>query len=132
MVPLAALVNWDYRPRWGIEGLENQGWWNSPVAPNVQWMEGINWGGLVLAVASIPLSAYYLPMFLKSEVAKYLFGIIFVLSIFAATLYSGLNAWIAYFLVLAYLYPLMTTHFKQDPVYSQMKMFIEGTGDISM
>lgn len=125
MVPMAALVNWNYRPRWGFEGYCGKKMLNQQIAPESPIFQGITWGRLILALISVPLSGYVLPLFLKTTAAKYIFGIIFVVSIFIATLNMGISSWITYLLIIAYLYPLIAVHFKQDPIYSQMKLIIE-------
>lgn len=115
MVPLAALVNWDYRPRWGIENLNE----------NTEALPRITVGKFILAVVGA-VGAFHLPSFLNTDIAKWIFGTIFILSIFIATLYYGINVWISYILIIAFLYPLMSVHFKEDPLAETMKNLIEG------
>lgn len=97
MVPLAALVNWNYRPRWGFEGLDNSQKQFLGYSP-------CNW---LLALGLPLLAIFVLPVFLNSLVARIILGVIFfVLSVYVI-LTAGHKAAIAYVIVLALLYPLI-------------------------
>jgi len=124
MVPMAALVNWNYRPRWGFEGYCGKKILNQQIAPESPMFQGITWRRLMFAPIA-GLAAFFLPTFLKSDFYKYLFGILFVLSVVIATLYTGVNSWVLYLLVLVYLYPIVVVHLKKDPLYMLIENITE-------
>lgn len=95
MVPLAALVNWDYRPRWGTENF---------LGDVFNKVSGIN---IFFAIASIPVVWFLLPLAIKVPIKEGILLAILAIITAILTLVGGPMIWLNLLAVLLVVYPLV-------------------------